>query len=106
MSHRPFMPAPYAMAAGATPNEMTSASESSSRPIAECTRRERATRPSSTSSARSEEHTSELQSPYDLVCRLLLEKKKHNRPACRHVPVTLPQPPRPTAGRRTWLLRV
>src|SRR5207248_10609786 len=27
---------------------------------------------------RSEEHTSELQSPYDLVCRLLLEKKKHN----------------------------
>src|SRR5438094_10142111 len=27
-------------------------------------------------SYRSEEHTSELQSPYDLVCRLLLEKKK------------------------------
>src|SRR5438094_5381075 len=27
-------------------------------------------------SSRSEEHTSELQSPYDLVCRLLLEKKK------------------------------
>src|SRR5207248_8818974 len=25
---------------------------------------------------RSEEHTPELQSPYDLVCRLLLEKKK------------------------------
>src|SRR5437867_7005236 len=25
---------------------------------------------------RSEEHTSELQSPYDLVCRLLLEKNK------------------------------
>src|SRR5207248_10698741 len=25
---------------------------------------------------RSEEHTSELQSPYDIVCRLLLEKKK------------------------------
>src|SRR5947208_8292724 len=31
--------------------------------------------------ARSEEHTSELQSPDHLVCRLLLEKKKHsNRP--------------------------
>src|SRR5207248_3392236 len=30
-------------------------------------------------SGRSEEHTSELQSPYDLVCRLLLEKKKKNR---------------------------
>src|SRR5207248_6369168 len=28
---------------------------------------------------RSEEHTSELQSPYDLVCRLLLEKKKKIR---------------------------
>src|SRR5207248_6890724 len=27
---------------------------------------------------RSEEHTSELQSPYDLVCRLLLEKKKED----------------------------
>src|SRR5690348_17729006 len=28
---------------------------------------------------RSEEHTSELQSPVHLVCRLLLEKKKSNR---------------------------
>ena len=28
-------------------------------------------------SGRSEEHTSELQSHYDLVCRLLLEKKKN-----------------------------
>src|SRR5699024_12806344 len=27
---------------------------------------------------RSEEHTSELQSRFDLVCRLLLEKKNHN----------------------------
>src|SRR6266516_7723571 len=31
---------------------------------------------------RSEEHTSELQSPYDLVCRLLLEKKKNKN--CAH----------------------
>src|SRR5256885_16633194 len=30
----------------------------------------------STCFARSEEHTSELQSPCNLVCRLLLEKKK------------------------------
>src|SRR5438067_9350129 len=30
---------------------------------------------------RSEEHTSELQSRFDLVCRLLLEKKK-NRTCC------------------------
>src|SRR5207248_5877071 len=29
--------------------------------------------------SRSEEHTSELQSPYDLVCRLLLEKKKKKK---------------------------
>src|SRR3989454_8973463 len=28
---------------------------------------------------RSEEHTSELQSPCNLVCRLLLEKKKNNQ---------------------------
>src|SRR5437588_2753959 len=32
--------------------------------------------PRSSSSFRSEEHTSELQSHSDLVCRLLLEKKK------------------------------
>src|SRR5438876_7099864 len=31
--------------------------------------------------ARSEEHTSELQSPVHLVCRLLLEKKKKKRHA-------------------------
>src|SRR5438876_8598184 len=33
-------------------------------------------RGTSPSSCRSEEHTSELQSPVHLVCRLLLEKKK------------------------------
>src|SRR5260370_26169622 len=31
------------------------------------------------SRSRSEEHTSELQSHLNLVCRLLLEKKKHKR---------------------------
>src|SRR5205807_4441482 len=30
---------------------------------------------------RSEEHTSELQSPCNLVCRLLLEKKKYTSPS-------------------------
>src|SRR5256885_5517895 len=30
-----------------------------------------------TDNSRSEEHTSELQSPCNLVCRLLLEKKNH-----------------------------
>src|SRR5256885_10811491 len=32
-----------------------------------------------TTGTRSEEHTSELQSPCNLVCRLLLEKKKQER---------------------------
>src|SRR2546426_9244095 len=32
---------------------------------------------------RSEEHTSELQSPCNLVCRLLLEKKKIDLSLCR-----------------------
>src|SRR5205807_3749573 len=32
---------------------------------------------------RSEEHTSELQSPCNLVCRLLLEKKKQQRSVLR-----------------------
>src|SRR6266850_2433504 len=51
---------------------------------------------------RSEEHTSELQSPCNLVCRLLLEKKKkaaprcHRRPTCgRH-----PRPPGRAGGLR------
>src|SRR2546429_7228597 len=36
--------------------------------------------------ARSEEHTSELQSRLHLVCRLLLEKKKQTQPhPCRNV---------------------
>src|SRR5947208_11446906 len=37
-------------------------------------------------SIRSEEHTSELQSPDHLVCRLLLEKKKTFRIITRHMP--------------------
>src|SRR3712207_7067567 len=39
----------------------------------------RGSSPSSASSSRSEEHTSELQSRQYLVCRLLLEKKKKNK---------------------------
>src|SRR2546426_2461092 len=39
---------------------------------------------------RSEEHTSELQSPCNLVCRLLLEKKK-NKQCCRLRPTLLNQ---------------
>src|SRR5437762_8936587 len=40
---------------------------------------ERASRRELLAELRSEEHTSELQSPMYLVCRLLLEKKKNNR---------------------------
>src|SRR5947207_10916433 len=48
---------------------------------------------------RSEEHTSELQSHSDLVCRLLLEKKKNQHPEITRIeqPTTLPQDQR---GRR------
>src|SRR6267378_1363369 len=53
-------------------------------------------RSSGVSLPRSEEHTSELQSRRDLVCRLLLEKKKkkclqHPQPSC--------EPPITTANR-------
>src|SRR5207248_6021141 len=44
--------------------------------------------------SRSEEHTSELQSPYDLVCRLLLEKKKKNRRDRAPLTSTTPSPHR------------
>src|SRR5690625_6122245 len=49
--------------------------------------------PHRTESARSEEHTSELQSRGHLVCRLLLEKKnKHaNRLRPKHKPTPAPQ---------------
>src|SRR5436189_4158665 len=42
-------------------------------------------RSSNTSARRSEEHTSELQSPMYLVCRLLLEKKKNKKAITRSV---------------------
>src|SRR5256885_4594480 len=43
--------------------------------------------------SRSEEHTSELQSPCNLVCRLLLEKKKkkYNQASTGHVRSAQPQ---------------
>src|SRR2546430_6633280 len=45
---------------------------------------------------RSEEHTSELQSQSNLVCRLLLEKKKNDHLESRLIPrVELPNPAAP-----------
>src|ERR1041384_8454666 len=49
---------------------------------------------------RSEEHTSELQSLAYLVCRLLLEKKKTQRPPLRR-PSTTASPTRTPASTRT-----
>src|SRR5258708_22550662 len=61
--------------------------------------------------ARSEEHTSELQSPDHLVCRLLLEKKKIVKIACQlhtllGVSITIPMLASallPTASTLTYL---
>src|SRR5947208_11106032 len=50
---------------------------------------------------RSEEHTSELQSPDHLVCRLLLEKKKKQEQPNHKTGVT-PQPTRSSAEPRSY----
>src|SRR5256885_5117516 len=50
---------------------------------------------SAPSALRSEEHTSELQSPCNLVCRLLLEKKKH---LCQTTTFAEQQPAMPAAS--------
>src|SRR5262249_284839 len=56
--------------------------------------------------ARSEEHTSELQSLTNLVCRLLLQKKKHHTSShtthslSLHPTVRAPDPRRPCCGAR------
>src|SRR5207249_8628253 len=54
--------------------------ERAMRPLPPCVsgRRVAHERPMAARCGRSEEHTSELQSRFDLVCRLLLEKKKKN----------------------------
>src|SRR5260370_16004553 len=48
--------------------------------------------PAASPRRRSEEHTSELQSHLNLVCRLLLEKKK-TQPHFPHQPTTNQRPP-------------
>src|SRR2546426_7790679 len=54
--------------------------------------------------ARSEEHTSELQSPCNLVCRLLLEKKKKSINKARAIALAInpyalrEQPPSASSG--------
>src|SRR5438874_10685041 len=55
----------------------------------------------SLTSRRSEEHTSELQSRRDLVCRLLLEKKKRARRPPGRPPAATPPCSPPTPASRT-----
>src|SRR5258708_11062201 len=59
------------------------------------------------SSKRSEEHTSELQSPDQLVCRLLLEKQKRSRCYEPRQNMLASEPfARPASRRSFWLLLV
>src|SRR6266568_5868974 len=55
-----------------SPSSATTCTRTCPTPVAACSPRPARTR------GRSEEHTSELQSQFHLVCRLLLEKKKKN----------------------------
>src|SRR5437867_5424685 len=52
---------------------------------------------------RSEEHTPELQSPYDLVCRLPPEKKKTERPSCGTIITFIPRIKAKDNNPPTWL---
>src|SRR5256885_6165745 len=63
------------------PGGVSTPRSSGPRPVACSSRRSCSTAACrrSRSGTRSEEHTSELQSPCNLVCRLLLEKKKYHR---------------------------
>src|SRR2546426_8354049 len=63
--------------ASASPNTPTSPTESRPAKSRSSALAYAPERPANRCSARSEEHTSELQSPCNLVCRLLLEKKKN-----------------------------
>src|SRR5256885_7249834 len=55
---------------------------------------------------RSEEHTSELQSPCNLVCRLLLEKKKLAVPTSVHRAAALPSSVPSTSQPSAYLLSI
>src|SRR2546426_6087525 len=67
-----------------------------SSPVPRRTSRRSRSTPSRARWSRSEEHTSELQSPCNLVCRLLLEKKKP--PGCHWLHHPRPVHPRPAAA--------
>src|SRR5258708_31362300 len=71
-SHPPVHPLPMALRRLRPPTARPAGSTPSAG--------KRCPRPPMRMEKRSEEHTSELQSPDHLVCRLLLEKKKQIRP--------------------------
>src|SRR2546430_6511997 len=73
----------------------TSFSRSSRATTARSTTCAASSTPSSTTAARSEEHTSELESQSNLVCRLLLEKKKDHRGNTRGTVLAQTPPPAP-----------
>src|SRR2546430_5631747 len=76
---RSLMPDTPAAAAAAFPSNIEIAQRAAMLPIARLAH-ERLGIPQ-----RSEEHTSELQSQSNLVCRLLLEKKKNTGPRATHI---------------------
>src|SRR2546430_6057465 len=55
--------------------------------------------------SRSEEHTSELQSQSNLVCRLLLEKKKKAKRVTDQPTLERPAPPWTSTRNRHWQFR-
>src|SRR5438105_12760083 len=67
------------------------------------TRRSTAANATNCRASRSEEHTSELQSRVDLVCRLLLEKKNTS---LEHLKLTIDNMPAWNKRRNEWLLFV
>src|SRR2546426_5600128 len=68
---------PVALSGGSSENRAPVAGEMLSTWPRKCAPGYASTVKSTGSPGRSEEHTSELQSPCNLVCRLLLEKKKN-----------------------------
>src|SRR5256885_3973635 len=74
----PRRPPRYQLSSSSADRRHTSNPSTGSRTSSSATSGPRCSRHSARRSSRSEEHTSELQSPCNLVCRLLLEKKKKN----------------------------
>src|SRR5256885_7032517 len=91
---------PYTTLFRSTPGTLTRQPSLTTQPTGPALRRQEAACPSKTgfqgrASTRSEEHTSELQSPCNLVCRLLLEKKKYRQQLSQYHDYYQPPPKQP-----------